>query len=104
MNGPSQRWKGSWMISRSANSSSKKGWTSSRVAGPPRVSMTMPVGGPPTGPTEGSRPGGEKVLSSVMSKDKPPGLPSYDANAKREAGELGDGPELKLLHQAFAVG
>jgi hypothetical protein len=31
------------MISRSANSSSRKGSTSSRVAGPPRFIITIPV-------------------------------------------------------------
>ena len=43
MKGPSQRWNGSWMISRSAKSSSRKGSTSARFAGPPRFIITMPV-------------------------------------------------------------
>src|SRR5687767_5009694 len=85
MKGPSHFWKGSWMISRSANSSSRNGSTSSSVAGPPRFIITMPV---------------FALLISHQYK----GLAADQARLQGEPREPRHGPDVELTHQALAVG
>src|SRR3954469_7413127 len=84
MNGPSHPWKGSWMISRSANSSSRKGSTWVRSAGPPRFSITIPVF--------------TRLMREVYSSG------SDESRFQREPGESGHRAHAQLAHQAFPVG
>src|SRR6478752_1765793 len=84
MNGPSHPWKGSWMISRSANSSSRKGSTWVRSAGPPRFIITIPVFARLMGEVYPSR-------SDQSRFQRQPGEPRHRAHAE-------------LAHQAFAMG
>src|SRR6266542_5484255 len=97
INGPSQRCNGSWMISRSANSSSRNGSTASRVAGPPRLSMTMPVlmrPAPPFGAGSDRAPGCSSAARLFIGQPSLQGKP----------GQARYGPDSELPHQAFPVG
>src|SRR5689334_15645817 len=85
------------MISRSANSSSRNGSTASRVEGPPRLSMTMPVLTRLrlflTGSTAGAA-----VCSVVV------GLLTDQSCLECEACQARDRPNSQLPHQTFPVG
>src|SRR3954454_3384294 len=91
MYGPSQRWRGSWMISRSANSSRRNGSTSSRFAGPPRFIITMPVFTLPISPIYTPAP------------SRPPHGSGEQPLLQRDLGEPRDGVHIELPHQALAV-
>src|SRR5689334_21929606 len=100
MNGPSQRWNGSWMISRSAKSSSRNGSTWPRSAGPPRFIMTMPVltlliDG--IYPAARRRPGGSghRLPACPESADEP--------FLQRDLRQPRHGVHVQLPHQAFPV-
>src|SRR5262245_25538579 len=84
MNGPSHPWNGSWMISRSANSSSRKGSTWVRSAGPPRFIITIPV------------------FTRLMGEVYPSG--SDESRLQREPSESGHRAHAKLPHQTLAMG
>src|SRR5690242_4585000 len=84
------------MISRSANSSSRKGSTASSVAGPPRFSITMPV--------LILRPGWSTDLGPGCGLGAPARLLARQPRFQREPGKTRDRADAELPHQALAMG